>query len=204
MKWVFWISAALLVYAYAGYPVCLWIWSRCRRRPVRQAEIFPSISVVMAVHNEGGVLARKLESVSDVDYPAARLEVVVASDGSDDDTNKILGATSEVRSAILESRQGKAAALNSAVALAQGEIVLFTDARQRIEPDAIRFLAESFADLSVGCVSGELMVSESGTQSQARGLGLYWELEKMVRRLEAEIGSTVGATGALYAVRRNL
>jgi poly-beta-1,6-N-acetyl-D-glucosamine synthase len=204
MKWAFWISAALLVYTYAGYPVCLWVWSRWRRRPVRRAQVFPPVSVILAVHNEGAVLRQKLENLLAMHYPAGQLEVVVASDGSDDHSNQILETLPGVRCAILQSRQGKAVALNQAVALAHGEIILFTDARQMLEAEALERLAANFADPEVGCVSGELMLKGAGEQGQARGLGLYWELEKMIRRLEAEINSTVGATGALYAVRRRL
>src|SRR5207302_1400789 len=100
--------------------------------------------------------------------------------------------------------QGKASGLNDAMRVADGEIVVFTDARQKIEPAAVRRLAENFADPEVGCVSGELMLGDASEGESSQGLGLYWRIEKRVRELESASGSMVGATGALYSVRREL
>src|SRR5208283_2472815 len=103
-----------------------------------------------------------------------------------------------------QTSQGKASGLNDAIKVARGEIVVFTDARQRIEPEAVRLLAENFAEPEVGCVSGELMLGEAAKGESSQGLGLYWRIEKLVRELESASGSVVGATGAFYAVRREL
>src|SRR5207253_7254897 len=109
-----------------------------------------------------------------------------------------------IRVILNQESRGKAGGLDDAIKVARGEIVVFTDARQAIELDAVRLLAENFADSAVGCVSGELMLGNPGTGEAAKGLGLYWLIEKKIRELESASGSVVGATGALYAVRREL
>jgi len=161
----------------------------------------------MVVRNEEQVLERKLENLLSLDYPAELMQLVVISDGSTDGTEAILrkyASDAHVNVMLSQLSRGKASGLNDALALAQGDIVVFTDARQRIEPGALRLLLENFADPQVGCVSGELMLGDPSVGETGEGLGIYWRLEKRVRELEAASGSVVGATGALYAIRRNL
>jgi cellulose synthase/poly-beta-1,6-N-acetylglucosamine synthase-like glycosyltransferase len=204
MKWVFWGSAAWIGYTMAGYPLWLYLRSRWRRRPVRRGDVCPSVSIVIAAHNEAAALPEKLRNLAEVDYPPELLEVVVVSDGSTDSTLEILHESSLPRLHVraLGARQGKAVALNAGVEAARGEIVVFTDARQRLAPQAIRELVRNFADPSVGCVSGELVLAEEETSGE--GLGLYWRMEKKIRELESAGGSVVGATGSCYAARRDL
>ena len=204
VEWSFWLAAAAVFYAYAGYPLWLLLRRKWRTRPVVWEPITPFISIVMVVRNEAAVLTRKLENLTTLDYPPEKLEIIVVSDGSTDQTNEILTTFPRIRSILLEKARGKASALNHGIAAAKGELVVFMDARQRIEPSALRFLAGNFADPDVGCVSGELTLTDDIASGKARGVGLYWKLEKLVRKLESETGSVVGATGALYAVRRDL
>jgi len=207
MKWVFWISALVLAYTYFGYPAWLWLRTQYRPRPVHASPHTLSISIVMAVRNEVAVLEGKLQNLLSLDYPADLSEIVIVSDGSKDATNQILNyhaADRRVRIILNPQSEGKAAALNQAIAAARGEIVVFTDARQQIETDALRLLSASFGDPEVGCASGELMLGNPASGQTVRGIGLYWRVEKMVREMESASGSVVGATGALYAVRRNL
>jgi cellulose synthase/poly-beta-1,6-N-acetylglucosamine synthase-like glycosyltransferase len=161
----------------------------------------------MIVRNEAAVIERKLRNLLELDYPAKLCEIIVVSDGSTDATNDILSQYANdlrVRVRLNPDSRGKAAGLNDAIAMARFEIVLFTDARQKIEPGAIRLLAETFADANVGCASGELMLGDPTSGEAARGMGLYWRIEKGIREMESASGSVVGATGALYAVRRHL
>jgi poly-beta-1,6-N-acetyl-D-glucosamine synthase len=207
MIWVFWAAAAIIAYCYFGYPAWLWLRSRCWPRPVRAAPHTPSLSVVMVVRNEAAVLERKIQNLLAVDYPPELSEVVVVSDGSTDASHRILNyyaADRRVRVILNADSRGKAAGLNDAIAAARGEIVVFTDARQQIERNALRLLASQFADPLVGCASGELMLGEPDSGEVIRGVGLYWRIEKFVREMESASGSVVGATGALYAVRREL
>jgi cellulose synthase/poly-beta-1,6-N-acetylglucosamine synthase-like glycosyltransferase len=153
------------------------------------------------------VLAQKLRNLLDLDYPANNFQIVVVSDGSTDGTESILrehARNPQVHVMLNQLAGGKAAGLNAGVSIAHGDIVVFTDARQEIEPGAIRLLMENFVDAEVGAVSGELMLGDPVTGETGRGMGLYWQIEKRVRELEAAAGSVVGAIGALYAVRREL
>ncbi len=207
MKWVFWMSATFIAYTYLGYPLWLWIRSRWCRKPVRSGPYIPFLSIIMIVRNEEKVLPRKLRNLLDLNYPDESLEIVMVSDGSTDSTNQILSehtANPRVRVILNPQQQGKAAGLNAAMSSVRGEIVVFTDARQQIEPDAIRVLVENFADPEIGCASGELMLGDPETGEAEQGMGVYGRIEKAVRELESAVGSVVGATGAIYGVRRKL
>jgi cellulose synthase/poly-beta-1,6-N-acetylglucosamine synthase-like glycosyltransferase len=219
MKYTFWIAAALIGYSYLGYPAWLWLRSRWSPRPVRrgfvESSAAPAVSAVMVVRNEEAVIARKLENLLTLDYPQAKLDVVVVSDGSSDRTPAILadyardsalptGAPTRVRTLLKAVSQGKAAGLNDAIKLASGEVLLFTDARQQIESGALRLLLENFADLDVGAASGELMLGDPISGETGKGMGLYWRIEKKIRELESASGSVAGATGAIYCARRSL
>jgi biofilm PGA synthesis N-glycosyltransferase PgaC len=207
MKWLFWGSATVLAYTYLGYPAWLWLRTRYRPSPVHASAYTPSVSIVMVVRNEAAVLERKLQNLLELNYPKDLGEIVVVSDGSIDATNKILDyykADRRVRVLLNPESRGKAAGLNDAIAAARGDVVVFTDARQKIELDALRLLAATFADPQVGCASGELMLGDPDSGETIRGVGLYWRIEKMVREMESASGSVIGATGALYAVRRSL
>ncbi|HLH07352.1 MAG TPA: glycosyltransferase family 2 protein [Terriglobales bacterium] len=204
MSYAFWASFALIIYAYLGYPLLLWLISKLRRKPVAKTTIEPTVSIVMAVRNESTRLANKLRNLKELDYPSARVEIVVVSDGSTDDTNELLRASTGIKALFRTSSEGKAAALRAAIPFAKGEILLFTDVRQEIERSALRALVSNFGDPEVGCVSGELLFRSRSEGAAESGVSLYWRLEKLIRKLEAASGSVVGATGALYAARRSL
>jgi cellulose synthase/poly-beta-1,6-N-acetylglucosamine synthase-like glycosyltransferase len=173
----------------------------------------------MVVRNEEAVIAHKLENLLTLEYPETKLDVVVVSDGSSDRTPAILadylrdsglpseertGTGTRVRTLVKPESQGKAAGLNDAIKLATGEVLLFTDARQHVEPSALRLLIENFADPDVGAASGELMLGDPASGETGKGMGLYWRIEKKIRELESASGSVVGATGAIYCARRTL
>jgi poly-beta-1,6-N-acetyl-D-glucosamine synthase len=207
MKVLFWAAAVLVAYTFVGYACWLRLRLLWRHRPVRRGMCMPAVSIVMVVRNEEQVLEEKLQNLLALDYPAELCQIIAVSDGSTDRTEEILReASRDLRVGVILNQlaRGKAAGLNDALELAQGEIVVFTDARQKVEASAVRLLVENFADPEVGCVSGELMLGENGQDESNRGMGLYWMIEKQLRELEAASGSVVGATGALYAVRREL
>jgi biofilm PGA synthesis N-glycosyltransferase PgaC len=208
VKTAFWIAAAVVAYAYLGYAAWLWCVSRVRRLPLRRGPYSPSVSVVMVVRNEEQALPRKLRNLAGLDYPQELLEFVIVSDGSGDGTRQILAEAKKndprVRALIFPEPKGKACRLNDGIAAASGDIVLFVDARQELERDSLRLLMENFAELSVGCVSGQLMLGDAASGEAERGMGIYWRIEKKIRQLESASGSVVGATGAIYAARRAL
>jgi cellulose synthase/poly-beta-1,6-N-acetylglucosamine synthase-like glycosyltransferase len=165
----------------------------------------------MVVRNEEAALAHKLDNLIALEYPADRLEIVVVSDGSSDRTASILSEYAreplggrDVLPLLKAESQGKAAGLNDAIEKATGEILLFTDARQQLEPGALRMLVENFSDPAVGAASGELMLGDPSLGETGKGMGLYWRIEKKIRELESASGSVVGATGAIYCARRSL
>jgi cellulose synthase/poly-beta-1,6-N-acetylglucosamine synthase-like glycosyltransferase len=207
MNWLFWIAASLIAYTYIGYAGGLWLRARLSPWPVLRSPQAPYVSIVMIVRNEEQRLDSKMRNLLGLDYPPERYQIVVVSDGSTDGTNIILRQyASDQRVQVLMNQlsRGKAFGLNDALRMASGELVVLTDARQKIEPGAIRLLMENFADPAVGCVSGALMLGDPESGEAGKGLGRYWRIEKKIRELESESGSVVGATGALYAVRREL
>jgi hypothetical protein len=207
MRWVFWGAAFVIAYTYLGYVGWLWLRARFSPWPVLRAQQESSVSIVMVVRNEERSLEGKLRNLLDLDYPRERCQIVVVSDGSTDRTESILREHADnprVQVVMNQLSRGKACGLNDAISVASGEVVVFTDARQKIEPGAVRLLMENFADPEVGCVSGALMLGDPNSGEAAKGMGLYWTIEKKIRELESESGSVVGATGALYAGRHEL
>ena len=207
MAVIFWAAIGLIVYTYIGYVAWLWGRSRWYQHPVRSAPYLPAVSIVLVARNEGGCVGQKIRNLLDINYPRDKAEIIVVSDGSTDATNRVLSefaTLSHVKTIFSQQSQGKAAGLSHAINAAVGQIIVFTDVRQQIEPDALLHLMENFADPRVGCASGELILGDPATGESTRRMGLYWKLEKLVRHLEAASGSVIGATGALYAVRRSL
>ena len=195
----FWTSVALIVYTHLGYPLVLWLISRLRRtRAERRGDAeLPRVSLIVAAHDEEDVIAAKVEDALALDYPRARLELIVASDGSTDRT------ADEARAAgadhVLElPRGGKIRAQDAGVEAASGEIVAFTDANCRLAPDALRRLVARFGDPRVGYVCGQVRFTRAdGTNEE----GAYWRYELAVRELESRLGGVTGGNGALYATR---
>jgi biofilm PGA synthesis N-glycosyltransferase PgaC len=205
VKLLFWLCLAGAAYAYFGYAVWLALYVRLRKRPVLQSSITPTVSIVIAARNEEAHLPSKLKNLSFLDYPQNLIQIVIASDGSTDRTADILREhVPQIVPIILDQSSGKAHALNQAVKHATGEILLFLDVRQSVEPDAVSELVSCFADPTVGAVSGELLLETASGAPSADALGIYWKIEKAIRKLESATGSVVGVTGAIYAIRREL
>lgn len=203
MHLLFWLSLSIVLYAYAGYTVILRLFAP--KHPIQREGITPTVSVVIAAHNEERVLPAKIASLRALSYPKHLLQVIIVSDGSTDQTdNLLMAARADVTPVFLKPAVGKAEALNQGVAQAMGEVLVFLDARQRIESDAIRELVSCLADPQVGAVSGELVLEGPDGAPCSDALGIYWKIEKLTRKLESETGSVVGVTGAIYAMRREL
>ena len=197
---VFWLSAGLLVYAQAGYPLLLAALARLRRPPARAGadDVEPMVSLVVAAHREGDVIGAKVANALELDWPRERLEVIVACDGSPDDTPaRARAAGADV---VLELPWGgKVRAQDAAVARAGGDLLAFSDANALWEPGALRALAAPFADPGVGYACGQVrFVSAQGTNQE----GLYWRYELAIRGLESRLASVTAGNGAIYAVRR--
>ena len=201
---VFTLSVALIVWVYAGYPLALVLLGRLRPRPRRRAPCEPSLSIVIAAHDEVAVIADKVADVWASEYRSDLIELIVASDGSEDGT--VEAARRAGASQVLDlPRMGKLASLNRAAQVSSGEILVFTDADSLLEPGTLRELTSNFADETIGGVAANVVrcVAEDG-RPVARGEGAYWRYERLLKRLEDRVGSVVSASGHLYAVRRNL
>ena len=161
------------------------------------------MTVVISAYNEEKAIRRKLENTLALDYPADKLEVIVASDCSTDRTHDIVRELEPrgVRLVVLPERAGKTAAQNLAAAVANGEILIFTDATTEFNRDTVRGLVAAFADPRVGCVGAELEYVSEGGSAVGKGGGLYWRYEKRVKELEARVNTLIGVSGCLYAVR---
>ncbi len=204
---IFWLSLALLAYVYFGYPLIASLRAALQSKPRRQAPIEPHVSIILSAHNEGARLAARIDNLLALDYPKDRLEIVVGSDGSSDDTVERAREYEKrgVKVRPFPERRGKAALINALVPVVGGEIVVFADARQRFDRAALRALVANFADPAVGAVSGELILAANRDVAAAgQGTAFYWRYEKFLRSSESRVDSTIGATGAIYAIRREL
>jgi len=202
---VFWLSVVALFYTYAGYPLLLALVSALKPRKVRRGEFEPTVTIIITAYNEERDLAAKLENTLALDYPRELLEIIVASDCSSDGTDEIARefAGRGVKLLRQSMRLGKTAAQNAAVEQAHGEILLFSDATSLYQPDAVRAIMPSFADATVGCVAGRLEYVDGSNSRVGRGARSYWSYETFLKRHESRVGSLIGASGCLYAVRRS-
>ena len=206
MIFVFWVSAALIAYILVGWPMLIAIWSKLFPHPIRKEFQPRTVTVLMAVNNGEKYLAAKFDSFFELDYPAELLEFVVISDGSTDASEVIIEgiAARDARVRLLKvPRGGKCAALNAGLAHAKGEILFLTDVRQALDPACLRYLIACFADPTVGVASGGLRIRSSESKGE-QAVGLYWRFEIWIRDRLSDIDSIFGATGAIYAMRREL
>ena len=219
MRSLWWVSLAVVLYTYAGYPLIIALLARARPRPWARQPIqalasrhgygaLPApVSIVVAVHNGAAMLPWKIEHLRSLE-PDLIAEIIFVSDGSTDETAQLLGEISDprMRVILLPQQVGKAAALNHGIAAAAGEFLLFVDVRPRIEAGAVGSLLSNFADPNVGCVAGELWIQPGHEQESAAGSvgGLYWRYEQWIRNCEAAWNSPVGVYGGFYAARRSL
>ncbi len=209
MRALFWVSLGFVVYVYVGYPMLVAIMARLRSRGVGREPVpqdAPGVSIVIAARNEAPRLPSRIENLLAQDYPGS-LQLIVVSDGSTDATAAALAPFGDRVELVEIPTSGKPVALNAGVARARHDILVFADARQRFAPDAIRRLVENFADPQVGGATGELVLDAEesrGVEGIGEGVGLYWRYEKWLRRQESALWSTLGATGAIYALRRRL
>jgi glycosyltransferase involved in cell wall biosynthesis len=203
---VFAAAAALVGYTYVAFPALVLLRARLRPRPHRSEPVTPSVSIVIAARNEAASIAAKIDNLRALDYPPDRLQVVIACDGCDDGTEAIARACGDDRVRVLSlPRVGKAAALNAAVGVATGEILVFSDANSQYAPDAVRALVAPFADPDVGGVAGDQRYLADGAEAAvAGGERRYWDLDRMLKTAESVGGNVISATGAIYAVRREL
>jgi cellulose synthase/poly-beta-1,6-N-acetylglucosamine synthase-like glycosyltransferase len=203
---LFWIAVAVILFAYVFFPALVFVRGRLVRKPYKSAEITPTISMVIAAHNEEANISAKLDNILSLDYPREQLEVIIASDGSNDRTNEIVrGYAAENVNLLALPRQGKAPALDAAVAAAHGEVLVFSDANSMYGPEALRALARPFADPEVGGVAGnQVYLSKKSEGLSGDGEKSYWSFDRKLKQSQSKAGNAISATGAIYAIRRSL
>jgi cellulose synthase/poly-beta-1,6-N-acetylglucosamine synthase-like glycosyltransferase len=194
-----------MVLVYVCYPVLARVLGELVEKPIQRAPIRPHVTVVVTAYNEQKGIKAKLDNLLAADYPAEQLDVIVASDASSDDTDNIVRAYGDPRVSLLrvEGRQGKTACQNEAVRAARGEIVVFTDATTEIDRGTLIAMVENFADPTIGCVAGRLIYVDTQASLTGSGGTAYWEYELSLRKAETQMGSLVGVSGCLYAVRKS-
>ena len=212
MKPLFWFSVIVVLYVYLGYPLLTAAWARTAKRATRTRGFpdgcWPSISIIVAARNEARRLPARVANLLAQEYPGER-EIIVVSDGSSDAPAAALASFRRYVRLIELPAGGKPRALNAGVLAARGDILIFADARQLFAANALVELVANLADPSVGGVTGQLMLdsefdSAPTDSTVGDGVGLYWRYEKWIRRNESRLRSTLGATGAIYALRRSL
>lgn len=203
---IFWFSIAILFYVYFGYPLAVIAVARFRGKPVKKADIALTVSIIIAAYNEEKHIAKKIENILALYYPKQKLEIIVASDASTDKTNDIIKqyANQGIKLVVLEKRMGKTEAQNRAIKIAKGEILFFTDVTTIHPQDALEKLVRNFFDPEVGCVTGQVTFRDLDKNLTQKGLKTRLTYETYFRSKLAEIYSMLGATGCIYAIRREL
>jgi hypothetical protein len=209
IKSLFWISVAFPLYVYIGFPLLLWLLQALVRRAPRRQPIEPSVSLLVAAYNEAAVIADKIRNSLALDYPAAKLEIVVASDGSEDATAEIVRSFEaesggRVRLLNYPQNRGKMAVLNDAIRELRGDIVAFSDATSMLAAESLRILVQSFSDPRVGAASGIYRLLKQDQAQLGTQEDIYWKYETFLKVQEARLGAFTGAHGSLYAIRRAL
>ncbi|MFQ5963557.1 MAG: glycosyltransferase family 2 protein [Candidatus Scalinduaceae bacterium] len=203
---IFVISISPIIYTYFVYPLILWLLRVFFKKPIDKKDITPSVSLIIAAYNEEKNIRRKIEDSLNIDYPKDKMEVIVASDCSTDETDKIVKEYEDkgVRLARLSERKGKTAAQNNAVSIAKGEILVFSDAPTMYKSNAIKKLVRNYNDKKIGFVTGEVIYTNETNSGVGEGGSLYWKYESWIKRMESDIGSVIGAAGCIYSMRRSL
>jgi cellulose synthase/poly-beta-1,6-N-acetylglucosamine synthase-like glycosyltransferase len=208
MAIVFWASVGAMAYVYVGYPLLLFFVSRIWNRRVTKAPITPTVTMVIAAYNEEQAIAGKLDNSLALDYPADRLDILIASDGSTDGTNRIVReyrARHPERVTLLDlPRGGKTVGQNRAADVARGEILVFSDATTMYDAGAVRAMVANYADPLVGSVGGDVRYVREGEEATSKGRQMYWNYEASIRRWESRIFTVIGATGCIYSMRKSL
>lgn len=201
---IFFISVLFVFYSYLGYPLSLWLISRFFRKKITRKSILPSVTMIVTVYNESKRIQQKIDNTLLLDYPKDKFQIIVASDGSTDSTNRIVKEYEASGVELLEfaERRGKEGAQKEAIRFARGEIFVFTDVATMLDVWALKQIVSNFSDPSVGCVSSEDRVMDK--DGKPAGEGIYVKYEMWLRRLESLVNSLVGLSGSYFAARKEI
>lgn len=204
----YWFSFTLLLSTFALYPLILWFIGLFYKTGSKKFDYFqPSVTILIAAHNESDIIRRKIENCLSLEYPAEKIEIIIMSDGSSDSTANICREFQNVRVVVHElvERVGKTEAQNKGVEFSNGEIIIFSDANAMYKADAVKRIVERFSDNSIGCVSGRLEYELSGSGNTVAEIEAnYWKMETWLKSAESNLNILAGANGSIYATRREL
>ncbi len=204
---LFWLSIGLIVYTYALYPIILLVWYRLlSNKPAVPADYLPTVSLLIAAHNEESTIEAKIQNVLDIDYPVDKIEVLIGLDGCTDTTLQILEKHTYSHIKVIEftERRGKSAVINDLAGRAENDILVFSDANTTYNRETVRKLVRNFKNAKIGGVCGKLRLIPYNRNASSVGESVYWQYENMIKHMEGTIHTTIGATGAIYAIRRPL
>jgi len=202
---IFLSTIFLCLCTYAFYPLVIWLLDNLFPFKVQKADITPTVSVIIPAHNEQGAIEKKIQNTLALNYPEDRMEILVGSDGSTDQTAQIVRRYSDQRVRFFDynENRGKTAVQNDLVKSSTGEIIVFTDAASFINPNTLKAAVRNFADNRTGCVAGLMRFTANADNLTTQSQGLYWRYERNLRELESRLGRLIGVDGPLYAIRRN-
>ncbi len=202
---IFILAVVALFYTYFGYPLLVYLVSLIFPKSVKKEDFEPKVTILITAYNEEKAIRSKLGNTFQIDYPEDKLEILVASDGSDDKTDEIVKefADQGVRLFHQAGRKGKTYTQNKAVEQATGEIILFSDATTDYQSDVLRKVLPNFADEKIGCVAGKLIYVDKSDSDVGKGAKSYWNYETFIKQSESRACSLIGASGCLYAVRKS-
>lgn len=209
-KIVFWASIILICYTYFIYPVVITILSLFIRKKVYKRDIEPAVSLLITAYNEEKNIGKKIENSLGINYPSDKFEIIVASDGSDDETDNIVRSYQNndrnihVRLHRVEGRVGKTATQNSAIKICKGDIIIFSDAASIYDKESIGAIVRNYADENVGAVSGMYEYVNTEKVSAGKGTSLFWDIENYIKKRQTKIRTITGCCGCIYSVRRDL
>lgn len=205
-KFLFILSVITLFYVYLGYPLVVYLLARRKSIPVFKNPIEPAVTILIAAYNEADSIVATITNKLALDYPPDKLEIIVVSDGSTDGTDRIVEDFKEPNVKLVRQvpRAGKTSALNLAVPMAAGEVIVFSDANSLYDSKALRRLVANFADSRVGYVTGKMMYTNPDGTLIGDGCSAYMKYENFLRAAESELGSVVGVDGGIDAMRKEL
>ena len=210
LEFLLWGSCFCVLYTYGGYPIITLLLSMLRNNKVKIGDYEPFVSIIISAYNEEKDIEEKIKNTQSLDYPKNKLEIIIASDGSTDRTEDIVKqfAVNNVGASVIlrrvEGRLGKTAAQNSAVRIARGEVVVFSDAASLYDRGAIRALVRNYADPTVGAVSGRYSYLNKKGASVGFATILFWNLENFIKSRQTRIKTVTGCCGCIYSVRKDL
>ncbi len=205
MTILFVLSLFVVAYTFIFYPLLIVFIGKVRPAPVLKTDELKEITILVVVYNEEDKIEKKIQNCLSCNYPADKISILFASDGSTDGTVKTIDNYGDprIKAISFPERRGKAACLNDAIKQIKTEYIILTDSRQTFDESALMELTRNLNDDSVGAVSGELIFAKEGENTFSQSVDAYWRYEKFVRNAESQMGSVIGVTGAIYALKKS-